>query len=74
MGSIIIVDPDREARHGSYVVARLNEDLEATFKQLVLDGSRKSLNPLNPRYPLPDMDGKKVTLCGVVVQMVKEYE
>ena len=72
-GSIIIVDPDREARHGSYVVARLNEDLEATFKQLVLDGSRKYLKPLNPRYPLLDMDGKKVTICGVVVQMVKEY-
>ena len=72
-GSIIIVDPDREARHGSYVVAILDKDMEATFKQLVLDGSRNSLNPLNPRYPLLDMDGKKVTLCGVVVQMVKEY-
>lgn len=72
-GAIIIVDPDREPINGSYVVARLDEDMEATFKQLVLDGSRKYLKPLNPRYPLLEVNGKKVTICGVVIQMVKEY-
>jgi len=72
-GSIIIVDPEREARHGSYVVVRLDEEMEATFKQLILDGSRKYLKPLNDRYPILEVDGKKATISGVVVQMVKEY-
>lgn len=72
-GSIIIVEPDREARHGSYVVVRLKEEMEATFKQLILDGDRKYLKPLNPRYPILEVNGKKATISGVVVQMVKEY-
>lgn len=67
------VDPEREARHGSYVVVRLDEEMEATFKQLILDGSRKYLKPINPRYPILEIDGKKTTISGVVVQMVKEY-
>lgn len=71
--SIIIVDPEREPRHGSYVVVRLDEEMEATFKQLILDGSRKYLKPINPRYPILEIDGKKTTISGVVVQMVKEY-
>jgi len=72
-GSIIIVDPDRESRNGSFVVIRLDEEMEATFKQLILEGARKYLKPLNPRYPILEVDGKKATICGVVVQMVKEY-
>lgn len=72
-GSIIIVDPDREAKNGSYVVVRLDEEMEATFKQMVVDGSRIYLKPINPRYPILEINGKKATTVGVVVQMVKEY-
>lgn len=72
-GSIIIVDPEREARNGSYVVVRLDEEMEATFKQMVIDGSRIYLKPINPRYPILEINGKRATTVGVVVQMVKEY-
>jgi SOS-response transcriptional repressor LexA len=63
-GCIIIVEPDAPAEPGSYVIVRQNGD-EATFKQLMHDGGRRYLKPLNPRYPilelLPD-----AAFCGVV--------
>lgn len=72
-GSVIIVDPSAEPRQGSYVVVRLDEAEQATFKQLVLDGGTRYLKPLNPRYPLMEIR-ENATLCGVVRQMVMDFE
>lgn len=72
-GSIIIVEPGAAARNGSFVVARLEATAEATFKQLVIDGGRKYLKPLNPRYPMLPIDSD-ATICGVVRQMVMDFE
>lgn len=66
-GSVIVVDPDREAVNGSPVIVRLDHSKEATFKMLVIDGGRRSLRPLNPRYPIIQLD-EDATICGVVVQ------
>lgn len=68
-GSIIIVDPDREARQGSAVIVRLEDSKEATFKQLVIEGGKHFLKPLNPRYPIMQIEGN-VSICGVVIQTV----
>ncbi|HSC46531.1 MAG TPA: XRE family transcriptional regulator [Gammaproteobacteria bacterium] len=68
-GSIIIVDPERAAVHGSPVIVRLEDSKEATFKQLVIEGDVRYLKPLNPRYPIIRIEGQ-ATLCGVVVQTV----
>ncbi|MCS6237112.1 helix-turn-helix domain-containing protein [Shewanella baltica] len=67
-GDLIFVDPEVEWRHGAYVVARLNEQNEATFKQLVIEGSQKFLKPLNPNWPdqLIPINGN-CTIVGVVV-------
>lgn len=72
-GSIIVVDPSLEARHGSFVVVRLDNAAQATFKQLVIDGSCRYLKPLNPRYPLMAIQ-EDATICGVVRQMVMNFE
>lgn len=72
-GCTIIVDPGRKAIHGSYVVVHIEDDKEATFKQLILDGFRKYLKPANDRYPILEVTGKKVRICGVVVQQIKIY-
>ena len=72
-GSIIAVEPNREARNGSYVVARLEDSHEATFKQLVVDGDRKYLKPLNPRYPVIEIN-TPMTICGVVRQLVMDFD
>jgi len=72
-GSVIIVDPAAEPRQGSYVVVRLDEAEQATFKQLVIDGGARYLKPLNPRYPLMEIR-ESATVCGVVRQMVMDFE
>lgn len=69
---IIIVDPHKRAENGSYIVARLEDETESTFKQLQIDGSRQYLKPLNPRYPVLQVNGN-MTICGVVRAKTKLY-
>ncbi len=71
-GDIITIDPEKEAINGNYVIASNGED-EATFKQLVFDGSSVFLKPLNPRYPIKDMTGIEFRIIGVVVAKEKRY-
>lgn len=66
-GAIIIVEPEEIAQHNSYVIVRQNGD-EATFKQLLIDGSQRLLRPLNPRYPIMEMKDDAV-ICGVVKRL-----
>ncbi len=68
---IITVDPDRFPANGNFIIAK-NGD-EATFKQLVLDGSNVYLKPLNDRYPIKDMTGVDFKIIGVVVEKRKRY-
>ena len=67
-GDVIFVDPDRDAIHGSLVVVRLDDEKEATFKRLLIDGDRRFLEALNPSWPdrIIPINGN-ATLCGVVV-------
>jgi SOS-response transcriptional repressor LexA len=68
-GSIIIIDPDKQAENGSRVVALMDDEPMATFKVLVFDGGRRYLKPLNPRYPIMEVT-TSATICGVVVQTI----
>jgi SOS-response transcriptional repressor LexA len=71
-GTIIIVDPERAAEPGKFVVVRQNADTECTFKQLMRDAGRHYLKPLNPRYPLLEMLPDAV-VSGVLVQSVMDF-
>ena len=71
-GEIIIVDPALPGKHNQFLMARMEGDSMATFKQLIVVGNKKYLKPLNPRYPLIDMQGS-LEVCGVVVSKYKEY-
>ncbi|MBH0088624.1 LexA family transcriptional regulator [Pseudoalteromonas sp. NSLLW218] len=67
-GEIIFVDPEVEARNGSCVVIRQNGNTEATFKQLIIDGSQKYLKALNPNWPNPIIEMlPDAVICGVVI-------
>lgn len=66
-GDTLIVDPEIEARSGDFVIVRLDDAQEATFKQLILDGPQKFLKPVNPRYPVVPINGN-ATIVGVVVE------
>lgn len=49
--TIIIVDPSHIPTHSSFVLAYLgSEENKPVFKQLIYEGHRKFLKPLNPRY------------------------
>lgn len=65
-GMVILVDPEVEPRSGKLVVAKLEGVNEATFKKYVVDTGRKYLKPLNPQYPMIEVDGN-CKIIGVVV-------
>lgn len=66
-GMDILVDTGREPKNGSLVIAKLDDANEATFKKLVIDGGQKYLKPLNPQYPLMQVNGN-CRIVGVVVE------
>lgn len=72
-GIIITIDPLRAAQHKSFVIVRQNGDTEATFKQLMIEGGRRYLKPLNQRYPIMEMSEDAV-IVGVVRQQIRDYE
>lgn len=71
-GSMVLVDTGIEPRPGHLVIAKLVNDDKANFKQLVRDGGRSFLKPLNPTYPLLEINGN-CRLVGVVVESRRRY-
>lgn len=73
-GDLIFVDPEAECIHGSYVVARLDDDNQATFKQLIIESGHKFLKAANPAWPeqLIPINGN-CTLVGKVVFAGKSF-
>lgn len=67
-GMIILVDPNKEASSGKLVVAKLENENEATFKQYMVDAGRKYLKPLNPHHPITIINGN-CKVVGVVVDI-----
>ncbi len=50
-GDLIYVDPSVQYAHGKNVIVKLTGSQEATFKNLVIDGEKMWLKPLNPSWP-----------------------
>ncbi len=71
-GEMIFVDPTRPGQHNQFIVARMENDAMATFKQLMVVGNKTYLKPLNSRYPLINVQDS-IKVCGVVVGKYKEY-
>lgn len=67
-GTILIVDPERHASAGDYVVAKDTQTQRATFKKLVQDAGRWFLKPLNPAYPTIEIDDPSVRVIGRVIE------
>ena len=67
-GTILIVDPDRASHAGDYVIAKDVATQRATFKQLVTDGARWYLRPLNPVYPTIEIDDPALRVIGRVIE------
>lgn len=67
-GTVIVVDPMRAASAGDYVVAKDVTTQQATFKKLTTDGGRWYLKPLNPSYPMIEIDDPAVRVIGKVIE------
>ncbi|KFK98107.1 LexA family transcriptional regulator [Serratia sp. Ag1] len=71
-GMSILVNPDAEVLPGKLVVARLLDSNEATFKKYIEDSGKRYLKPLNPQYPLIEINGN-CEIIGVVVEARIEF-
>lgn len=70
---LIIVDPDEKITNGSFVIAKQNNNSQLVFKQFIIDGNRRYLKPLNPRYPIIEITPQAI-ICGVVRLMLMEVK
>lgn len=68
-GSIIVVEPAREAKNKDFVIARFQNRDEATFKQYIIDGPNILLKALNPAYPTIVVNSD-ARISGVVTEAV----
>ncbi|RMD70583.1 MAG: S24 family peptidase [Gammaproteobacteria bacterium] len=69
-GCIIIVEPSGVLESGCYVVAQHNG--EYIFRQLIIEGDRWFLKPLNERYPTLEIPGIGA-IKGRVIQKAGKY-
>lgn len=65
-GMIILVAPGGDVENGQYVVAKLIDTNEATFKQFIWDSGKAYLKALNPAFPTVEVDNTW-TVVGRVV-------
>ncbi|MBL4831292.1 MAG: LexA family transcriptional regulator [Aliivibrio sp.] len=73
-GELIYVDPDADAENGKYVVARLDDENQATFKQLIIEDGHKYLQAVNPNWPTPIIPiNGNCTIVGVVISSMRLF-
>lgn len=72
-GSIIILDPEVNAANNSFVLAKQNATSQIVFKQLIIDGNKRYLKPLNARYPIVEINHQAI-ICGIVRAMMMEFK
>lgn len=74
-GDWIYADPDRTPRHGSLVIVRDNDEAEARFRQLLIEGKHFYLQALNPAWPERITEASANTdICGVVIGRLTTFE
>lgn len=71
---LVLVEPQSHAESGALVVVMLDDEKEATFKQLIIEDGKKYLRALNPDWPnrIIQVNGN-ATICGVVKTKVVRY-
>lgn len=73
-GDHIFVDPEAQPENGSYVVARLEDENQATFKQLIIEGGEKFLKAINPDWPVKFVEiNGNCTIVGKVIYRGEAY-
>ncbi|NBA95974.1 LexA family transcriptional regulator [Pseudomonas sp. R5(2019)] len=66
-GMLILVDPTLVPKAGNLVIAKWDDSAVATFRQIIEEGGKRYLTPLNPTYP-KQLLTDQCRVIGVVVQ------
>ena len=71
-GELIFVDPEINPTSGKYVIAMLEDDSQASFKQLIIEGNQKYLKAINPNWPkkILEINGN-CSIIGVVISATR---
>ncbi len=75
-GTLLVVDPKRQPKDRSYVIAKLKDLPEPIFRQLLIDAQEYYLKPLSPdfeQYRMTRLE-KNDKILSVVVQAKRDYE
>lgn len=73
-GDIIFVDPTLDAQNKDFVIARLDNESEATFKQLIVEDGQKMLMAINPDWkPKFIQINGNASMLGVVIGKVERW-
>lgn len=73
-GDIIFVDPTLDAQNKDFVIARLDNESEATFKQLVVEDGQKMLMAINPDWkPKFIQINGNASILGIVIGKVERW-
>ncbi|PWV58866.1 peptidase S24-like protein [Plasticicumulans acidivorans] len=72
-GELIFVDPQRDARHGDFVVVRLAGG-EVLLRELLIEAGLRMLRATHPDWPAPlrTLDASD-TLVGVVIARLERF-
>lgn len=65
-GMLILVAPGSDVENGQYVVAKLIDTNEATFKQFIWDSGKAYLKPLNPAFSTVEVNETWLVVGRVV--------
>lgn len=72
-GCVIIVDPDAEVTHASYVIAKTSLGNLPVFRQYVEEGGQKLLRAQNSAFPMQEITNVKITFYGKIVQSIMDF-
>lgn len=66
-GTILIIDPHKEAANRDYVIAHLIETNEIVFRQILVDGKYRCLKALNNSFPILELKKNDIVI-GIIIQ------
>jgi SOS-response transcriptional repressor LexA len=73
-GAILVVNPNRKPKSGSFVLARAQAGGALTLKQLMIDADQTYLKPVNKRYPIIQASDLVVEAVARQHVMVRELD
>jgi SOS-response transcriptional repressor LexA len=71
-GEIIFCDPGQQPNNGDFIIAKLTDDNQATFKQLIIEDGKHFLKAINPDWPnqFIEINGN----CHIVGKVIAKIE